>query len=281
MRKRFRIALFILLAFAVGGIVWSAVQPHVPDPIYNGKPLSKWLKEAAGANMGFLKGKRTVEDLSGTHEPWNAAIRESGTNAIPLLLKNLRAEDSNLKFKFFSLFEKQRLIKIDHIPAEMLNQLAAEGFETLGPEAGSAVPALIQIYEEKISGSPSAYAAQSLEHIGPAAEAAVPALLRSMTNNISGVATNLNYVRRIAVSTLDTIHPNPETVLPALANALNDPDRVVRQRTIKALGHYGTNARSATAPLKMLLNDPDPSVRESVLSVLNAIEGEASPSADD
>src|SRR6266567_3404042 len=42
MTKRLRIALALVLAAVLGGVAWRALRQ--PEPVYQGKPLSFWLK---------------------------------------------------------------------------------------------------------------------------------------------------------------------------------------------------------------------------------------------
>src|SRR5579871_2347434 len=133
MRKRSRVALFSLLIAVSGVVAWVLFSPEVLDPMYKGKALSKWMKEVAYAYYVALDSSANqgnLDEVSEKLDSWAAAVRQSGTNAIPLLLNSIRASDSNLKFKFYGLLERQHFIKVRHIPAEMLNQQAQLGFET-------------------------------------------------------------------------------------------------------------------------------------------------------
>jgi hypothetical protein len=51
MPKWARITLLIALLGVVGLIAWQVVQPREPEPVYKGKPLSKWL-------LGYEPGDR-------------------------------------------------------------------------------------------------------------------------------------------------------------------------------------------------------------------------------
>ena len=52
-------------------------------------------------------------------------LQQIGTNAIPTLLRMLRARDSSFKLKLISLAQKQHFIKFDFVPAGQRNRLAA------------------------------------------------------------------------------------------------------------------------------------------------------------
>src|SRR5262245_59052363 len=67
-------------------------------------------------------------------------VQQMGTNALPLLLENLRDQDSIIKKKIIELLGKQSLIEVRFRRAEENHQAAIAGFATLGPAARSAVP---------------------------------------------------------------------------------------------------------------------------------------------
>jgi hypothetical protein len=85
MIKRLRIAIGLLLASVLGLIVWQASDP--PEPIFEGRRLMIWLDHHVAS--------------SGARPPYNSpgwkkadeALRTIGTNAIPTLLKMIRAKD--------------------------------------------------------------------------------------------------------------------------------------------------------------------------------------------
>jgi HEAT repeat protein len=73
------------------------------------------------------------------------------------------------------------------------------------------------------------------------------------------------------------ILPPDEAVLPALLEALRDPEPIVRARVASALGDLGPEARDAVYPLVEALRDPDSSVRNSAASALGQIGPAARP----
>ena len=105
------IALAVLFVALVGVIVWQVAQP-ADEPIYKGKPLSGWLK-------AYVNNAKSSDDPQLLKV--NEAVRQAGTNAIPTLLRLLRAKDSALKLKLMDLAEIQHIIKIRFTPAEELN----------------------------------------------------------------------------------------------------------------------------------------------------------------
>ncbi len=100
MATKRRILIISLLIAVVGIISWLVLRPHDSEPTYQGKPLTYWLK-------GFGSGSPDEVTLKA-----NEAVRQIGTNAIPTLLRLLKAKDSKFKLKFIQLTSKQHLINI-------------------------------------------------------------------------------------------------------------------------------------------------------------------------
>src|SRR5579871_1016636 len=100
MRKRLRIAAVFVLAAAIGGLArWTLRAPR--EPVYQGKRLSEWLKDANDIN-----GETPVPDAVN-------AIKAIGTNAVPFLIQMLQYKDSPLKFKLMKLADKQDFVNFD------------------------------------------------------------------------------------------------------------------------------------------------------------------------
>jgi len=229
------------------------------DPIYNGKPLSFWLREGADP---VISGKLTRVQNA------NEAFNSAGTNAIPVLLKLLRAHDSPLKLKLIALAQKQSLITVHHVPAQILHLEAMNRFLRIKTTASNAVPGLIQIYHDNYSYHSRYSAMVVLTYLGPASRAAIPIFLAESAN------TNVA-LRNFAITGLGSAHAQPEHILPVLLNALNDTNGAVRATAAGALEHYGTEAIPALPVLRDLISDPDHQVQRAVRRALEAIEWQA------
>src|SRR4051812_22980361 len=96
-RKKILIVVVLLLIAAIGGVICMALPPR--EPSYNGQPLSYWLArcEETGPISADIKDPKARE--------CREAIRHIGTNAIPFLLRMLRAKDSALKLELIDLVE--------------------------------------------------------------------------------------------------------------------------------------------------------------------------------
>jgi HEAT repeat protein len=139
----------------------------------------------------------------------------------------------------------------------------------LGAKAQSAVPALIEIANQKISRSSRWYAIQALVLVGPPAQEAIPLL--------SGWATNADVsVRSYAINALGRIRGEPGRGLPVLINALHDPDLQIRTAALTALQGLGPNARPALPVLVEFLSNAQSGIEWTYASnAFNAIDPKA------
>ena len=273
-RRRWLIALVAAALFC--GTAWLLLPTR--EPRYRGQPLSHWLY-AADDGLGFVMsgptwGPGSSLSLS-SHMPLplaenrltedsKKAIEAAGTDAIPTLLRMLRANDSNLKLRLLKLAQKQHYIKIKSTPALYLNFRAREGFALLASKASNAVPALIKICDENISSASHLFALGSLGWIGPAASNAIPALLRGL-NSTNALDPGIYFWglkptdadRVTALWSLGMIHQRPDLVIPALFKAMQDPDASIHQQAVEALKAYGPEARAAVEPWMPIAKDLD------------------------
>jgi HEAT repeat protein len=246
MRKRVQIALAVFFVVLGGVIAWQVAR--LREPVYHDKPLSAWL-QSYGANSESQES--------------DDAVRNIGTNAIPILLDNLRAYDSQLKLPLAALGMR-------FTPAETRHTRAEKGFSALGAEASNAVPALIAIYDENVSPSARKAAANALVEIGPASKAAIPALIKSAAD------TNAE-VRAFALYTLGRLALESKLVVPVLIKGLRDPDREVRSNAafgLEALAFMGGDAKPAIPALVETLKDSQVSARASAATALGHIHSE-------
>lgn len=186
--KRVYTALAALAAALVGVIAWQAAQPS--EPVYKGKPLSLWLRNyTTYDHYGWIYPRRAPQA--------DEAVRQIGTNAIPTLLRLLRARDSALELKLVNLVRWQHVLEIKFTPADEWNLAAVMGFAALGTNAQSAVPALIEMATP--SDASRICAIRALGYIGPSAKQAVPTLLRWAFNS----DTEVSRVARLALYRVD------------------------------------------------------------------------------
>jgi hypothetical protein len=176
MRKRVQIALTVLLTMAAVVSAWLGLRQR--EPVYHGRRLSDWL---TAYRLHGLAGVETWQVRVEQQEA-DEAVRHVGTNALPTLLRMLRAQDSALKVRFIGLAARQHLIQVNYIPAEEMHYRACWAFGVLRAKAWSAVPALIEIAKLNLSRDSQYCALAALANIGPPAKEAIPFLLERATN---------------------------------------------------------------------------------------------------
>jgi hypothetical protein len=169
MRKWSRILPVLLLVAILSVIFWLMLRPREAEPLYQGKPLTYWLH-------GFVPGYQpyTNAQPGPTYQEAHAAVEYLGTNAIPTLLRLLRTSDSPLIEGLSSLAQRQHFVRVPYTPPWTLIQEASLGFGALGTNARSAVPQLMQIYDQHPSAISRQIVPSIISQIGPPAESAVP-----------------------------------------------------------------------------------------------------------
>src|SRR5260370_12669481 len=106
--KRRNLTVTLLIA-AVGFVSWLILS-RPDEPVYQGKSLSYWCDHCA-ANS-FLSSDQELQEQAGI------AIRAIGTNAIPTLLRMLKARDSKFKLGLIQLTRKQHFFDFKWRTAE-------------------------------------------------------------------------------------------------------------------------------------------------------------------
>jgi len=166
--KKSSIIRILLSVIAVAVLLCLTWPPK--EPSYKGKSLSYWLEhnEVAGAVTAATNDPTKLE--------CREAIRHIGTNAIPSLLRMLRAKDSALKMHVIDLIESQDFVnfRFPISTAEREHARAVLGFFCLDDLATSAVPALVDIYSSASSADSKASADSVLKAIYPASGGAIP-----------------------------------------------------------------------------------------------------------
>ena len=242
MRKRLSVLVGLSLAGFLGLLVWRA--PRSREPVFEGRALTSWL------NHHVASSDATPPYGSPGWKKADEALRSIGTNGIPTLLQMIRAKDPPpLVLKLLLLAGRYPWTRIHYRYAEPRNEEAEYAFEILGTNAVSAVPALIEIYEQGVSPLSQSCASLALAHIGPGAQAALPALIRRFTH------TN-DEVRSDAVRAVTHIGGEDRVLMPALTRALKDSYLNVRWNALNGLSRFGSRARSAVPEILKMMNDP-------------------------
>lgn len=251
-----------LVIVAVGILMaWAWMPKGPPEPEYAGRTLTQWL-ERLDSNSNNTKVWDECAD----------AIRQIGTNGLPLLLTLLEAPEEPLLRQVNALARRTglagSLVKDDSFKKWM----ARDGFQILGAQAQNALPELLAILSRCRTSDDLCSVIESISWIGPTAEPAIPAVVR--------VARSGGQPERfIACRALARIARQPEISVPFLTDQLSHSDRNVRQLAADALVKFTTNAISATPDLIKLLDDPVTAVRQTATNSLRRIDPAAATKA--
>src|SRR5260221_14107658 len=96
-KKKLRIALAFLVVALLGSLLWQILRHREAEPVYQGRPLSFWLANAAEPIIDIENPKPTLHQ----------AMRSMGTNSIPALLRMRRANDPAWKLKLLAFVQTQ------------------------------------------------------------------------------------------------------------------------------------------------------------------------------
>ena len=260
MRKSLSLSLLALPLVVLGVTGWMGLR--VSEPTYQGRILTLWLNQY---------DKTWLFPTGVAHRQAQSAIREIGTNALPLLLQWNTARDSLLKKRLMQIAGEQSLLRFPWHSEDDFHALADTGFAALGPIAAPAVPALIRQLERS-DDSVRVAALFDLMWIGPAAQDAVPIVVKCLQD------TNC-LIRFRATRCLATIHCRADLAVPALVQCLSQPGVPTRDALI-ALGQFGKGAKTAVPALLSLLKDGTQVKESEVIHALERIDPQAAMNAE-
>lgn len=241
------------------------------EPVYRGKTLTQWLKRLDdGEAFGISSGR--LPSFTGAQIEAAEAIRAIGTNALPLLMDDIRAHPSekdvwiqlNRKLDRFTMnhFGRRSFGLADVTSEDRIRWRAAQGLSALGPLAKPAVPELTRLLFTNYFHSSIKEAAYALAGISPdgiavltnslqptnewsgmcaiwalgqhpaAGTNVIPFLISATTSSSEGTACG-------AIQVLGLFHVDPEHVIPALTNALSSSNATVRGDAARSLAEFG------------------------------------------
>jgi hypothetical protein len=263
MRKRVQIGFFVFLLAVIGVVGW--MTSSFREPKYQGKSVSKWLE-----SYNFQPNPSIPLRERQEWQQADRAVRHLGTNAIPTLLRALRATDAPWKLILVRVAAKHDIMIRTISWAGTQNMCAAMAFASLRETASNSVPSLVQIYKENRSRESRNAVVAALSNIGPAAQRALPCLLDAAVDSDFSIRFN-------ALTALGEIHARPELVVPVLVAALRNGDdsRVYAEA---ALGDFGEDAKTAVPSLLELLKNEQPP-RNFAAEALKRIDPEAAARA--
>lgn len=229
----------IAIALVIMGIITAAFVRSGPrEPRYQGRSLTSWLEKRY-----LHKGeKKPFED----YELAGEALREIGTNAIPVLCSMMREKDSTLKTLALRCVTNLTLIKLHFKTASEVRFLALCAYRGLRPYTKEHLPIMLVMLTDKDFPGTRAEAAENLGAIGLEAVEAVPALIKASKDKDARV-------RHRALVSLSQILVKPELVVPILSEALNDASDSIREDMALRLAAFGPQAKAAIPALQRAL----------------------------
>jgi hypothetical protein len=211
----------VALALVVAVALAMARPEPPPDPVYKRIPLSKWLY-MSGMRLHDWEWKKI-----GAHP--REAIRAIGTNALPMIVAELRVRDSKLQMWLHDKLEKRHWESRMPEPAWCRHSDALRACHWLGDKSLPVVPVIAELLSEDVHFISRYHAADYLERLGLKASVAIPALEaavqskalvfwkeRGKTNDYA--ATALLSIQGEKVATTDAAtprEPTPSLPLPA------------------------------------------------------------------
>jgi HEAT repeat protein len=290
MLKHQRLYLLLLCAAVALVMIVSLSRNH--EPSYDGQSLSHWLVAL------------TDNSPEGNPERAEEAIRQIGTNAIPLLVRYASYTPppwQSTAVAAISTFGKW-LGRAWYDPwntSQVRGEGALMALGILGPSAASAIPELTRLMNSPNDFDRAKNATFALGHLGGES---LPPLMTVLTNpqspmcgmaalSLSLLGTNarpavpilIGYLRATnmlaacAATSLGMLRQEPHLVVPALTQALHDPRPEIRCAAAHALEQFGDQARSAQPALLSLLNDTDDRTRYVATNALRNIAPKALP----
>ena len=270
---------FAALALVAAGVLlgsWPS-GPSQREPVYGGLSLSVWLDR-------YDRGDPSAQ----------MAIRTIGTNAVPALLRMLRARDSWARQQAYTSVALLHLPGI-HIDSAVQRQiLGLAGINSLGSAAANMLPDILPLLNDSNLCYAAAWAASATGSHGVRALACIATTNASVAARCAAVsglgraeqdrdfaaatlarcAKDSHFaVREAAARAIGQLRDAPASSVAALVAAVTDSNRVVRSAALEALGLFGKEAGNADAVVSRATNDPDPLVRSAAIIALDKIEG--------
>ena len=291
-KRRWRIVL-VLCALVVA-VAAVAFWPGEMEPEYEGKSLSYWIKES--------ERHRSEKETKQASE----AVRQIGTNGLPLLLKWLQYEPQSAKGVSFMVGRLPSVVTDNFVMQGFLesgrgrNYEAMMGFRLLGTHASPAIDELAGL----VSHPSVVVASSAVRALGYIGEPAYPVLKTVVTDHksaqarmqalfVMGLSKNLGTntvpavvlfsqalndtnagVAGVAVFALVQFPEHTDIALPALVKCLTMTNKEARLAATRSLGAFGRKANAAVEGLVTELNDPDTKIRRAATNALLRIAPE-------
>ncbi len=268
MRKQFQIGLAVLFLVLAAGITWQVVR--LREPGYKGIPLSLWLLQYGTNHFPVVQAGPLGPQAQ-------TALRQIGTNAIPIYLRIITTRESPSKLWLMARVPNRWSARLHVRSAFDYRLLGAFGLIALGPDSRSAIPTLIASVND--SNPDIRYAVGfTLEALAPVAGNDLLPFLKKCVEDPDVI------VQSEAIRVLGQMRQESEQVIPLLLAILAKPSGQqgsmrIRADTLRALRQFGVDAKPAVPSLVELLNDADVDIRSAATNALRKIDPDAAVKA--
>jgi hypothetical protein len=279
-RNKWKIGLATAVVVAAAG--WFLFSGDDGEPSYHGRKLSEWIVRYGEAETNSPQRLEAA-----------GAIQHIGTNGLAHVMELIQYESGpwreGMKEVLGDGFRDRRL--------EAARFASMYWFGTVGPDARSAIPKLLQILQGQASSEVKRRAEWALGTIG---DQAIPPLVSALTNSTCDVrlsivrslraigrpGTNASQslsvlfdclndgdarIARQAAWTIGEWRLAPARSVPVLVRCLDSPDWRMRSSATYGLGEFGEVASPAVTNLLLLLTDPEADVRIAATNALYRI----------
>ena len=244
-------------------VLQEEAAPIAPELLRLSYDKSDFVSNRALAALGYYN----MPKLSAAEE----AIRAIGTNGLPWMLERIRYHRSwarDVATRWTARFRPAppQYWTPEGVREQQMIDAGVDGIFVLGPDASSAAPALTEILEESVTPQIGTRARFCLWLVQPPARVLVQRLSYRKAGVVKAAARGLG--RNVA--------EQPSVSVAALGKVLElNKDPSVRCTVADVLVEFGQNARIVLPALKNALDDPNEDVRRTVTNAVLKIAPEA------
>jgi HEAT repeat protein len=294
-RRRFiTIVGLTAVVLACGVMAWVVANRRPPEPVFQGRSASYWLREIFGA-----KGRQSQA---------MAAFRQMGTNAEPVLVTAMAAKENLLDRMFRRMYPRLPAMIRQRFPqpADHAELRSAAGLVLMNNPFDDIVPKLLPLLATPDSGVRMAVFSAVQNRIGPTDAGQVPVVLMAANDpdldvrmeaavalwKITGQTnTAVPILQSILVRQADARHRHwaacylwemrqaDPLLIPTFIDSLTNRQAGIRMSACSCLGQIGPPATAAIPALRQALQDVDSEVRRRAKSALTRIDPQH-PAAD-
>ncbi len=218
-------------------VIATVVSLWDDEPKWEGRKISEWIVELApgpiNANGITEEYVSALKEHQRRRIKAQEAIRGIGSKAVPYLLALIEEQKESQIRAGIEKFFKQLGFEWEKEASGILRHKRAwHGFQTLGPDAVSAIPILLQEWTNSTNGS---FAGQIFVAIRPTA----------ITALASGLTNRSLYTRKSTLKCLSELSTNASPALPEIRAMLSDSDPGIRVFASYAYAYVESNRQLA------------------------------------